>query len=375
MSGSDRSDVGGFRPEILRVIHVIYQEMAHMQAGDEVLVIADSRTAPDVVNAFFGEALAMGATAQVLQVPTPPPPSIQTSIVWSKTVHAATTTPDLIVDLSIGYADFIVDAVKRGARVLCPGDGTGHDHLIETLLRTVGAVDLHALRKEADRLAELFTAANTVRITSEEGTDLTIDAAGLRADPNDGFLWDPDKEDWKASWALLPPAQPGLLIPTGRTNGTLAVDGFILYEPSYDHETPLTPLLLHVKDGWIEGIEGNPLTSNRLRGWLDSWAPDHTPYHGPVHCNVGINPRAMLTQHQEFERLRGTITFGWGDNSALFSLMHSDEPTVTSPVHWDCMILRPTLQLDDRVVIERGVMPPLEGSGRTAADPSPRPRT
>jgi hypothetical protein len=348
------------RAELLPVVHRIYSEMANLQAGTEVLVIADSRTAPDVTSAFFGEALAMGASAQVLLVPTPPPPSIQPSITWSSTVHAATTTPDLIVDLAIGYADFIVDAAKRGARIISPGDGTGHEHLEEVLMRTVGAADIHALRREADRLAELFSAARVAHIESDEGADVEIDIADLDADANDGFLWDPDRGDWKTRWALLPPAQPGVVLPTGRVTGRLAFDGFVLYEPAYNHETPRTPLLLDVEASWIVNIGGDPLTASRLAGWLESFAPDHTPYHGPVHANIGINPRAMLTQHQEFERLRGTITFGWGDNAALASLMETSIDTVASPAHWDSMMLRPTLILDDRVIIERGVMQPLD---------------
>jgi hypothetical protein len=35
---------------------------------------------------------------------------------------------------------------------------------------------------------------------------------------------------------------PGVVLPKGRANGVLAVDGFILYEPAYDHETPSMPL-------------------------------------------------------------------------------------------------------------------------------------
>lgn len=347
------------RAELIPVVHRIYAEMAHLEPGAEVVIIADSRTSPDASAVFFGEALAMGASVQVLLVPTPPPPSIQPSIRWSPTVHAATTKADLIIDLAIGYADFIVDAVVRGARVLSPGDGTGHEHLEETLMRTVGSVDIHALRHEADRLAQLFTDARTARIRSDEGTDVEIDLTDLSADANDGFLWDPDRGDWKASWALLPPAQPGVVLPTGRVNGRLAFDGFVLYEPAYNHETPRTPLLIDVEHSWITNVEGDPLTAARLRGWLTSFAPDHSPFHGPVHANVGINPRAMLTQHQEFERLRGTITFGWGDNSALARLMSTPIETVASPAHWDSMMLRPTLELDDRLIIAHGVLQPL----------------
>jgi len=253
-----------------------------------------------------------------------------------------------------------VDAVKRGARVISPSDGTGNEHLEETLMRTIGAADIHAIRRESEVIADLITKGSTLRITSDEGTDFTIDITGLEGRPKDGFLWDPDRKEWrKDRWALLPPSQPGSTLPTGASNGTIAADGFILYEPAYDHETPKNPLKIRVKDSWIQEVSGDPLTSTRLKNWLESFKPDRSPFHGPVHFNVGTNPRAMLTQHQEFERLRGTMTFGWGDNSILGALFGDSFKTVKSQVHWDCMILRPTLYIDDRKIIDHGVMPSL----------------
>jgi hypothetical protein len=342
------------RPEFLRVVRTIYAEMCNLRAGEEVLIIADSRTPANAVNAFFGEAMAFGARANTLLVETPPPPSVQTSIEWSKTTAAATTAADLIVDLSVGYAPFLADAIDRGARVINPGDGTGAAHLQETLLRTIGAVDLPALRRETAAIARLITDATVMRITSAEGTDLSLDIAGLPGEADDGYLWDPDREEWKSGWQTLPPAVPGVVLPTGRANGVVAVDGFILYEPAYDHETPKSPLLLTIEDSWITGIDGDPLTSARLRHWLAGWDPDRSVYHGPVHANIGLNPRAMMTQHQEFETVRGTIVFGWGDSSTLMRLFDAGMEGVASPVHWDCSSMRPTIDVGDRRVVEDG---------------------
>jgi hypothetical protein len=342
------------RPEFLRIVRTIYSEMANLQPGEEVLVIADSRTPANAVSAFFGEAIAFGARANTILVETPPPPSVQTSIVWTRTVAAATTTPDLIVDLAVGYSSFLADAIERGARVICPGDGPGGAHLQETLMRTIGAVDLPALRQETAVIADMISQAPVMRITSAEGTDLTIDLDGLTGEADDGYLWDPDRAEWKSSWQTLPPAVPGVVLPKGRTNGVVAVDGFILYEPAYDHETPKTPLLLSIEDSWITDIGGDPHTSARLRHWLDEWDPDRSVYHGPVHANIGLNPRAMMTQHQEFETVRGTIVFGWGDSATLARFFGAGMESVASPVHWDCSCQRPTIHIGDRCVVENG---------------------
>lgn len=344
------------RAEFLQVVDMIYTESCHLQPGTNVLIIADSRTPPYIVSAFMGGAMAKGAEVMVAQNKTPPPPSIQPGIKWNNMVIGASKEADLIVDLAVGYAQFIVDAVVRGARVIMPGDGTGAHHIDESLIRTMLAADMHALRHEADQIAALFTQASTCHITSEEGTDFTVDISGIEGAANDGFLWDPDKQDWKSSWAIVPGAQPGVTLPKGKGNGIIAVDGFLLYEPAYDHETPTSPVFLTIENGKIVHIEGHPLFAGRLRHWLAS-LPDDTGYYGPVHFNIGTNPRAMMTQHLEFERIRGTIDFGFGDNSMLTPLMGQDFPVVTSDVHWDLLIMRPTMKLDDKIVVENGIMP------------------
>jgi leucyl aminopeptidase (aminopeptidase T) len=344
----------GLRPETIQIVDLIYTQMCNLQPDTNVLVIADSRTPTWVVRAFMGGAMAIGARAMIAESATPPPPSVQPSIVWNSMVAAAAKEADLIVDLAVGYAQFIDEALARGARVITPGDGTGGHHIEESLIRTLLAADVHALRREADELADAFTQASTCYITSEEGTDIVIDLDSIEGEANDGFLWDPDKGAWKSSWAIVPPAQPGVLLPKGRGNGVIAVDGFLLYEPAYDHETPTGPVFVTIEDGKIVDIAGHPLFAGRLRHWLDE-QPDDSASYGPVHVNLGTNPRAMLTQHLEFERIRGTIVFGFGDSSMSMMLGPGFEP-VHSHVHWDLLIMRPTMTLDGQAIVENGIM-------------------
>ena len=355
MAQSTESSVT-LRPEFIRVVDMIYREMCNLQPGTNVLIISDSRTPPHVVSAFMGGAMAMGAEAMVAQNATPPPASIQPGIKWNPMVAAASTEADLIVDLSVGYAQFMVDAVMRGARIVSPGDGTGAHHIEETLMRTMLTIDIHKLRREAGHIAELLTQASTCHITSEEGTDIIFDIEGLTGDKNDGFLWDPDKGEWKSSWETMNTAQPGIALPKGRGNGVISVDGLLLYEPAYDHESPPSPVYLTIENGKLVQIEGHPLFAGRLRHWLDS-LPDDSGYYGPVHFNLGLNPRAMMTQHLEWECIRGTAVFGFGDNSMLGPLTGHDFETVKSDVHWDLLIMRPTMKLDDKVVVENGIIP------------------
>lgn len=343
------------RSELVPIVATIYREMAHLEPGTDVLVVADSRTHRDDVELFVGQARAMGATAQALIVPTPPSASFQPSLEYSPTITAAVQAADLIVDLSIGYSRIMVDAIHKGARIISPGDGTGHENLADVLLRTVGRVDIHQVRREADHVAGLFSRAHRCVITSDAGTDLAIDLDGTEGIAADGFLWDPDVGDWKTTWALVPGAQPGVLLAPGLCNGWIAIDGFLLWAPD-DIEFPRTPVLVHVTDSVIDEICGDPWHAERLRAWLDELASlgDEGARCGPVHANLGTNPQAKLSQHLEFERIRGTITFGFGDDSLLSKMVSFPRECVSSSVHWDGMITRPTLRLDDTTVVLDG---------------------
>ncbi len=347
----------GLKPEFVAVVDKIYRDLCNLQPGTRVLIIADSRTPEHVVSLFMGMGMAMGAEVSVSQNKMPPPPSLQPGYVWNPMVVAAAREAELIVDLAVGYAEFMAEAVERGARIISPGDGTGGHHLEDTLIRTMLNVDIHALRKEAQEIAGIFTQADSLRMTSEEGTDFELDIQGLEGISSDEFLWDPDLKKWTGTWASLPPAAPGIVIPKGRGNGVLAVDGFLLYEPAYDHETPNSPILLTFEQGRIVDIQGAALFRDRLKNWLDA-QPDDSPRYGPVHLNLGTNSRAMLTQHQEFEKLRGSVCCGIGDSSLLTRMWHgSDLEPVVSHIHWDILLMRPTVMLDDRTICEKGVIP------------------
>ena len=354
---SETTDVStSLKPELLVVVDKIYRDMCNLQPGTKVLIIADSRTPRHVVSVFMGAAMAMGADVSVSENPMPPPPTLQPGYKWNSMVIAASREADLIIDLAVGYAEFIAAAVERGAYVMCPGDGTGAHHLEETLIRTMLATDIQALRKEAGEIADVFTNAKTLRMTSEEGTDFELSIGDLEGTPGDEFLWDPVKKEMSATWATLPPAGPGIVIPKGRGDGVLAVDGVLLYEPAYDHERPTGPVFLTFEKGKIVDVQGEPLFAGRLRNWL-SEQPDDSAEYGPVHLNLGLNPRAMITQHQEFEKLRGTIVCGIGDSSLMSRIWHGSdlEPNV-SHMHWDILLMRPTLHLDDHVICENGIM-------------------
>ena len=352
------------QPEFLQVVQKIYREMVNLQEGANVLILTDSRMPRKTVIAFQGVAMMMGAEVMVAENRHALPIPLQPSDTWNDMVIAATTKADIIVDMSVGYTDFMKDFTDRGGVVVSPGDGPGGWCTEESLIRTMLHVDLDAVRAEAEHIAALFTEASTCYITSEEGSDFEVDVHDLKGDPLDGFLWDFEKQKYRTPFVFLPPAQPGVIVPRGRGDGVIAIDGVIQADPAFGQDYPETPVFLTFEKGRVVDISGNGFSAGRLKRWLESLGSEES-YYGPVHVNIGNNPRARFSEISEFERVHGVITFGVGDISILAGVlgMTGMGGNLAAPAHWDVVAKRPTLRLDDKIVSVNGIiggeLPPL----------------
>jgi hypothetical protein len=343
------------KPDFMAVVHTIYVEMCNLRANEKVLVITDARVPHHVSAAFHGGATALGAQVVTLETPiSKGGPTYQPSAPWPSMLVAAAGEADLIIDLVVGYAPFIADALRRGARIVAPGDGIAGNCIDDMLIRTVRDTDIYAIKKVAAEIATAFTKASTCTLISGDDDQLVIDISDVGGGAYDGFLWDRDKKSFSSKYATLPPAQPGVFLPRGRGNGTLTVDGAVLWHQLY-LEQPRTPLKVHFENGKVTNIGGDKYISNRIRNWIEELNDDGA-WEGPNHVNIGINPNAVMTQGQEFERVYGAVTCGMGDLSFANDLYVGDSNLRHSKakVHWDLTIMQPTVLLDDRIILKDG---------------------
>ncbi|HPE29673.1 MAG TPA: hypothetical protein PLV61_00685 [Parvularculaceae bacterium] len=343
------------KPDLIAVVSKIYRDFCNLQAGQQVLIISDARTPDFVIASFQGVAQSFGADAVRIECAIPAGgATYQPGAQWPAMLEAAAAKADLIIDMAVGYSELIVNALKNGCRVLCPGDGIGGPFMDDVLIRTILHADVDSIRKEADLVARRMTKAKSCKIiTGPENDVLEIDLSGLEAVAADGYLWDPDRKEWKTNWAFLPPAQPGVLIPVGRGDGVVNVDATLLHHPVY-HEKPDSPIKLTFEKGRLVAIGGATPLAATLENWLRGLEDDGA-WNGPVHLNIGVNPNALLTQSQEWERVYGSITCGMGDLSLLGQLMGDVGFELSrSRVHWDWTVAQPTILLDGEVFLKRG---------------------
>lgn len=356
---AEYSDVSvNLRPELLKAIHFIYKEQCNVQDGWRVVLICDSHTPQHITTAFSGVGMQFGAEVIEMRVPMGPHPAYQPGFTWdpmiSNAVLAAARHADLIVDMAIGYADFMVEIVTAGkTRIIGPGDATGAPHIDDSLIRCLMLDNPFEIRREASAAAAVFSAGKTLRVTSSEGTDYTVDIGDLNGDRFDGFLWDREVGEWVSNYQFTPGATPGVVIPKGRGDGVLALDGLFLYENV--HHLPKEPVFLTIEGGRIRDIDGDPYIAHRLDDWLKRLDDDGCR-NGPIHANIGLSRHARLTEHLEWERVRGGMVFGIGDNSLLAPFVGADFATSKSAVHWDVQVLRPTVVIDNTTIIDTGIV-------------------
>jgi len=200
---------------------------------------------------------------------------------------------------------------------------------LEMMKRTLVA-DSRTMRTDSEKIAALLTSGDQVRISSTQGTNLSLSIHGRVGIPDTDTLTHPgDFGNLPAGEAFIAPIE-------GTANGLLIVDGAIA-----DIELD-APVEIIIRDGIAETISGGEAARELLRRMND--AGDKAR----VLCELGIgtNPAARLSSNVlEAEKIYGTCHVAFGDNSTFGG-------TNFAPFHTDCVIADPTVTIDKRVVVK-----------------------
>jgi leucyl aminopeptidase (aminopeptidase T) len=215
-------------------------------------------------------------------------------------------------------------ASENGARcATLPG-------VTEDILARVMSADMEGLRSKGRAVAAALDAASEARITDANGTDLTLDLSGRTAIPDAGELTE------AGAFGNLPCGE-GFISPAGG-NGILVIDGTLATIGVVDEPVELV-------------VEGGHLTS--ARGGQGMAFMELLTEHGENGTNiaelgVGTNEKAKLSGNIiEDEKILGTVHIAFGASAAIGG-------TVQVPIHLDCVVMKPTLELDGEVIVRDG---------------------
>jgi leucyl aminopeptidase (aminopeptidase T) len=297
-----------------------------VKPGESVLVLTDPAKRP-IAERIVARARGLGAESLLVEMSerethgSEPPDAVAAAMLASDVVVAPTSK-------SVSHTAARRAASAAGARIATMPDITE-----DMLARTMSA-DFTSLRRRSGALAELLTSGDHVRITSAEGTDVTFEISGRTGLADDG--------DLRAGGAFgnLPPGE-GFIAPLeGRTSGRIVFDGSIW--PIGILEEPLTAI---IEDGYATSFEG--AAADRFRATLEPHGPEAFAV---AELGIGTNDAARLTGNVlEDEKIMGSIHVAFGDN-------HSFGGTIRVSSHQDGVVLKPTVEINGKVVLEGGCL-------------------
>jgi leucyl aminopeptidase (aminopeptidase T) len=295
-----------------------------IEPGEDVLIVCNPVT--EEIGALMRiEAQGEGAEATLAVISerdsaaAEPPRAVAAAMAAADVVLAATIQ-------SLSHTAARKAASDAGVRVgSLPG-------VTEEMLARLMTSDLEEIRRRGWAVVTALNRGSQARITCRHGSDLRIGLEGRLGIVDAGELGN------RGAFGNLPCGE-GFIAPLeGTTEGTLVVDGSIAGVGLLD-----TPVSLTVREGHL--VEATGGDGARLMELLTAHGVDGT---NVAELGIGTNEEAILTGNiLEDEKILGTCHVAFGASAAIGG-------TVQVPVHLDCVVLEPTLEIDGETIVSGG---------------------
>jgi aminopeptidase len=308
--------------ELDQAVRAVVRDCLGVKDGEEVLVIANPAT-QHLGERLREEAAEAGADAVLALMServshaAEPPRTIAEAMAAADVILAPTVQ-------SLSHTASRKRASEVGARcATLPG-------VTEEMLARVMSADMEGLRRKGHAIADALNEASEARISDANGTELRLDLSGREAIPDAGELTD------TGAFGNLPCGE-GFIAPAGG-EGILVIDGSMAGVGLVDEPVELV-------------VEGGHLTS--ARGGQGMAFMELLTAHGDDGTNVaelgiGTNEKAILTGNiLEDEKILGTCHVAFGASAAIGG-------KIQVPVHLDCVVMKPTVELDGEAIVREG---------------------
>ena len=229
---------------------------------------------------------------------------------------------------SITHTDARRAASKKGVRVATfPGITK------EIMIRGMNA-DYNAISKRSIKLKNILEKGNHIRLTAPAGTDIEFDITGRTAIASKGLYHK------KGESGNLPTGETFLAPVEGTTNGVFVVDGSFAGLGLIGDVN----IKVEVEKGFATKITGGK-AAKKLNEMLDKVG---RRARNIAEFGIGTNDSAKLSGILlEDEKVMGTVHLALGNNVTMGG-------TFNVPIHVDGVIKKPTVYLDDKLLMSSG---------------------
>lgn len=310
--------------ELDRAVRTVVRHCMGVSPGEDVLVVCNPVT--EEIGALMRiEAQGDGADATLAVISerdsaaAEPPRAVAAAMAAADVVLAPTIQ-------SLSHTAARKAASEAGVRIgTLPG-------VTEEMLSRLMTSDLEEIRRRGWAVVSALNGGSEVRITCRHGSDLRLGLDGRLGIVDAGELSN------RGAFGNLPCGE-GFIAPfEGTAEGTLVVDGSIAGVGLLD-----TPTSLTVRDGHL--VETDGPAGQKLMDLLTPHGPEAT---NVAELGIGTNEEAMLTGNVlEDEKILGSAHVAFGASAAIGG-------TVQVPVHLDCVILEPTVEIDGEPIVRGG---------------------
>jgi leucyl aminopeptidase (aminopeptidase T) len=308
--------------ELDMAVRTIMRDCLRVEPGEEVLIVCNPVT-EEIGSLMRIEAEGDGAFATLAVISeldsngAEPPTPVAAAMVAAEVVLAPTIQ-------SLSHTAARRAATQAGVRIATlPG-------VTEDMLSRLMNADMRVLRRRGAAVAAALRSGEEARITCKHGSDLRLGLEDRVPIADAGVLNAP------GAFGNLPCGEAFVAPTTGE--GTLVVDGSIAGVGLVE-----TPVELTVRGGHLTDATGPEGAA--LLEMLTAHGEGGT---NVAELGIGTNEEATLTGNiLEDEKILGTAHVAFGASAAIGG-------TVQVPIHLDCVIVEPTVEVDGKEIVRAG---------------------
>jgi leucyl aminopeptidase (aminopeptidase T) len=299
-------------------------EQLGVRSGERLAILHNAAQRP-IAAALAAAGRAAGAHVDIVAFATlgrhgqEPPADVAEAIVRADACFAAT-------DTSLSHTRARLAGTTRGGRFASLPTVT------EDIFRRTIPIDYSAMTRRGAAIAELITRADSVRITSPQGTDVTLVVRGREGRNDDG--------DLRAAGAFgnLPAGEAYVSPVEIEGDGVLVFDGSIA-----GFGLLAEPIEVVIARGRLVSASGE--AGAWLEATLDAGGEGGRSV---AELGIGTNPAAALCGVVlEDEKIMGTAHVAFGSSAGIGGV-------VQSTVHVDSIMLEPTVEIAGETVVTGG---------------------
>lgn len=202
----------------------------------------------------------------------------------------------------------------------------------EVMIRGLNA-DYKKIAALSIKLKKVFEKTKIIRVTSDIGTDITMDITGRAAFASKGLFHK------KGESGNLPTGETFVAPLEGKSEGVFVVDGSMAGLGMLNNY-----LKIKVEKGYATEITGGR-EAKKLIEILDKHGKDARNI---AEFGIGTNDKAKLSGILlEDEKVMGTVHIALGDNKSMGG-------SVGVPSHLDGLIKKPTVYFDNKIIMQNG---------------------